>query len=105
MTEAPHRGASGVVPPAGFEPALPPPEGGALSPELRGPNPISLAAAPAWSAPCHGPSSGLPKVLGCALNCGLEQVAPGSGVVVGLLRSRPMNWAIRGSAGSSTNSW
>jgi predicted DCC family thiol-disulfide oxidoreductase YuxK len=25
-----------VVPPAGFEPALPPPEGGALSPELRG---------------------------------------------------------------------
>ena len=28
---------SSVVPPAGFEPALPPPEGGALSPELRGP--------------------------------------------------------------------
>ena len=27
----------GLVPPAGFEPALPPPEGGALSPELRGP--------------------------------------------------------------------
>jgi integrase len=26
-----------LVPPAGFEPALPPPEGGALSPELRGP--------------------------------------------------------------------
>ncbi len=26
-----------VVPPAGFEPAPPPPEGGALSPELRGP--------------------------------------------------------------------
>src|ERR1700751_1236670 len=26
-----------TVPPAGFEPALPPPEGGALSPELRGP--------------------------------------------------------------------
>src|SRR4051812_23450072 len=25
-----------LVPPAGFEPALPPPEGGALSPELRG---------------------------------------------------------------------
>ena len=25
------------VPPAGFEPAPPPPEGGALSPELRGP--------------------------------------------------------------------
>ena len=25
------------APPAGFEPALPPPEGGALSPELRGP--------------------------------------------------------------------
>ena len=25
-----------VVPPAGFEPAHPPPEGGALSPELRG---------------------------------------------------------------------
>jgi excinuclease ABC subunit A len=33
------RGTAGqrVVPPAGFEPALPPPEGGALSPELRGP--------------------------------------------------------------------
>ena len=28
---------SGPVPPAGFEPAHPPPEGGALSPELRGP--------------------------------------------------------------------
>jgi hypothetical protein len=26
-----------TAPPAGFEPALPPPEGGALSPELRGP--------------------------------------------------------------------
>jgi hypothetical protein len=26
------------VPPAGFEPAHPPPEGGALSPELRGLN-------------------------------------------------------------------
>jgi hypothetical protein len=26
-----------MAPPAGFEPALPPPEGGALSPELRGP--------------------------------------------------------------------
>ena len=25
-----------LVPPAGFEPAHPPPEGGALSPELRG---------------------------------------------------------------------
>jgi hypothetical protein len=25
-----------IVPPAGFEPAPPPPEGGALSPELRG---------------------------------------------------------------------
>ena len=25
-----------TVPPAGFEPAHPPPEGGALSPELRG---------------------------------------------------------------------
>ncbi len=36
----PDVGASGpfrVVPPAGFEPAHPPPEGGALSPELRGP--------------------------------------------------------------------
>ena len=34
------------VPPAGFEPALPPPEGGALSPELRGlNNPASLSAA------------------------------------------------------------
>ena len=28
---------SALVPPTGFEPALPPPEGGALSPELRGP--------------------------------------------------------------------
>jgi hypothetical protein len=26
------------VPPTGFEPVLPPPEGGALSPELRGRN-------------------------------------------------------------------
>src|SRR5450756_87044 len=26
-----------IAPPTGFEPALPPPEGGALSPELRGP--------------------------------------------------------------------
>lgn len=32
-----HGGTVCVVPPAGFEPALPPPEGGALSPELRGP--------------------------------------------------------------------
>ena len=30
-------GRSAMAPPAGFEPALPPPEGGALSPELRGP--------------------------------------------------------------------
>lgn len=30
-----------MAPPAGFEPALPPPEGGALSPELRGPGPAS----------------------------------------------------------------
>src|SRR6476620_7454640 len=29
-------GICSVVPPTGFEPALPPPEGGALSPELRG---------------------------------------------------------------------
>ena len=33
-----------VAPPAGFEPALPPPEGGALSPELWGP--ISSAVGP-----------------------------------------------------------
>jgi site-specific DNA recombinase len=32
---------SGSVPPAGFEPAHPPPEGGALSPELRGRGPGS----------------------------------------------------------------
>jgi len=31
------------VPPAGFEPAPPPPEGGALSPELRGPGNLRLA--------------------------------------------------------------
>ena len=31
-----------MVPPAGFEPALPPPEGGALSPELRGPGTTEL---------------------------------------------------------------
>ena len=31
------------VPPAGFEPALPPPEGGALSPELRGPRRTSVS--------------------------------------------------------------
>ena len=47
---------SSVVPPAGFEPALPPPEGGALSPELRGPYvdnpsapPLRVAGAPRWS--------------------------------------------------------
>jgi len=34
--KTPKNGASNVVPPAGFEPAPPPPEGGALSPELRG---------------------------------------------------------------------
>ncbi len=37
LPEAPKYGACSVVPPAGFEPAPPPPEGGALSPELRGP--------------------------------------------------------------------
>src|SRR5579875_1751361 len=40
--QAPKYGTCSAVPPAGFEPALPPPEGGALSPELRGPNPIRL---------------------------------------------------------------
>jgi site-specific DNA recombinase len=35
---------SGSVPPAGFEPAPPPPEGGALSPELRGPGEVSSLA-------------------------------------------------------------
>src|SRR5690349_7982137 len=39
---------SNVVPPAGFEPALPPPEGGALSPELRGPYVDNPSARPAW---------------------------------------------------------
>jgi site-specific DNA recombinase len=33
----------GSVPPVGFEPTPPPPEGGALSPELRGPLPRTLA--------------------------------------------------------------
>src|SRR6476661_11235132 len=37
---------SSVVPPAGFEPALPPPEGGALSPELRGPSAGNPSAPP-----------------------------------------------------------
>src|SRR5436305_15234649 len=32
-----------TVPPAGFEPAHPPPEGGALSPELRGARPFTVA--------------------------------------------------------------
>ncbi len=43
------RGTAGqrVVPPAGFEPALPPPEGGALSPELRGPYPDEPSLRPA----------------------------------------------------------
>jgi hypothetical protein len=36
-----------AVPPAGFEPAPPPPEGGALSPELRG-----LKCAEGISGPC-----------------------------------------------------
>ena len=35
--QPPKYGTCSVVPPTGFEPALPPPEGGALSPELRGP--------------------------------------------------------------------
>src|SRR6478736_4489080 len=35
-----------MVPPAGFEPAPPPPEGGALSPELRGRTVASLAHGP-----------------------------------------------------------
>src|SRR3712207_2030207 len=38
-----------VVPPAGFEPALPPPEGGALSPELRGPYVDNPSAPPSSS--------------------------------------------------------
>ncbi len=37
-----------VVPPAGFEPALSPPEGDALSPELRGPGPPRLPQRPTW---------------------------------------------------------
>ena len=36
------RGRTRVVPPVGFEPTLPPPEGGALSPELRGPVVVAL---------------------------------------------------------------
>ena len=35
-------GPSSRVPPAGFEPAPPPPEGGALSPELRGPERVRI---------------------------------------------------------------
>ena len=34
-----------LVPPAGFEPALPPPEGDALSPELRGLGPAQASSA------------------------------------------------------------
>ena len=39
---------SGSVPPAGFEPAPPPPEGGALSPELRGPGREPRVPAAIW---------------------------------------------------------
>src|SRR2546423_14268340 len=39
------------VPPAGFEPALPPPEGGALSPELRGPYAWRRVAEPTDAPP------------------------------------------------------
>ena len=35
-----------VVPPAGFEPALPPPEGDALSPELRGLGEAEISSRP-----------------------------------------------------------
>ena len=48
-----------VVPPVGFEPTLPPPEGGALSPELRGP--VSACAGDpgaAFPAPREGSSLG-----------------------------------------------
>src|SRR5690242_16724098 len=52
------------VPPAGFEPALPPPEGGALSPELRGPylkNPSAPPPPPRTGyPPPHGGGSGCP---------------------------------------------
>jgi site-specific DNA recombinase len=41
-----------LVPPAGFEPALPPPEGGALSPELRGPVPAASLAY-GWGLGCR----------------------------------------------------
>src|SRR6266542_1644133 len=48
------------VPPAGFEPALPPPEGGALSPELRGlatHRGLAERPAPPPAVPLYPPSS------------------------------------------------
>ena len=43
------------APPAGFEPALPPPEGGALSPELRGPRSKAQVISASW--PPHNVTS------------------------------------------------
>ncbi len=47
---------------------------------------------------------GRPGLLGLVLNVGFEQLAPGSGVVLGLVRSVLMNCARRGSAAESRNS-
>src|ERR1700751_1412634 len=48
-----------TVPPAGFEPALPPPEGGALSPELRG----LTCRETCGKHGISGPRLGLPRCL------------------------------------------
>src|SRR6266540_5349539 len=55
------------VPPAGFEPALPPPEGGALSPELRGLATHRGARDPPKTSRAPGPAArgtALPAELG-----------------------------------------
>src|SRR4051795_4798500 len=44
------------APPAGFEPSLPPPEGGALSPELRGPGWDDLTSGPGGGGNRHAPA-------------------------------------------------
>src|SRR5205823_14161154 len=54
------RALSGSVPPAGFEPAPPPPEGGALSPELRGLVTCLVSCSRTRTRPGRGPEKNVP---------------------------------------------
>src|SRR5689334_9522921 len=83
---------SSMVPPAGFEPALPPPEGGALSPELRGPCQTTLAhrprRTPGHPRP-HGHGSGVRR------REELEDAARPRGAIAGALRhERICGWKV-----------